>query len=441
MGFEVNALAKALDERWQWAVDTLADWVACDSVLGNESDAQEYIAGVYCDLGLTVITEPVDVTAIRGLPGFSPADWSYEGRVNVVGLHDPREHRARSLILNNHVDVVSPGPVELWDSPPFKPLVREDEEDGETWMVGRGTGDMKGGAIAALWAFAALRDMGLEPASPVMFQSVIEEECTGNGTLALCAAGYGADGCVIPEPFDETVLLRQVGVLWFQVRILGRTTHVLETGRGVNAIEKSWLIIEAMRALEAELNRPKNIPAAYAEVPHPLNLNVGIISGGDWASTVAGECTTHFRLGLFPEQACEDLMEMIERRVAEVAAKDPWLCRFPPTVEYNGFRAEGFEISDGDPLVRALARAHRSLRRTGPEMLSATCTTDARFFNLYYGIPATCYGPRARNIHGANERVSVHSMMRVAEVLATFIEDWTGLRDRGPLERRRTHGK
>lgn len=74
-------------------------------------------------------------------------------------------------------------------------------------------------------------------------------------------------------------------------------------------------------------------------------------------------------------------------------------------------------------------------------MLSATCTTDARFFNLYYGIPATCYGPRARNIHGANERVSVHSMMRVAEVLATFIEDWTGLRDRGPLERRRTHGK
>jgi len=424
-----TVIAEALDTRWQWAVDTLAGWVRCESVLGNEKDAQDYVAEVYRDLGLAVITEPVDLNTIQHLPGFSPANWSYENRYNVVGVRDPHGGKKHSLILNSHVDVVSPEPVKLWSSPPFEPRLIENGEDGETWMVGRGTGDMKGGAVAALWAFASLLDLGLEPASKVIFQSVIEEECTGNGSLALCAAGYTADGCLIPEPFDETILLRQVGVLWWQVRILGRTTHVLEAGRGVNAIEKSWNIINAMRNLEGELNQPENVPNDFAAVDHPLNLNVGIISGGDWASTVAGECTIHFRLGLFPEQRCADLMETIEQRVAQVAATDTWLRQFPPTVEFVGFQAEGCEVKADEHLVRSLERAHQRCRGDGAKKLSATCTTDVRFFNLYYGIPATCYGPKARNIHGVNERVSLDSMRRVAEVISTLIADWCGIRE------------
>ena len=429
MDLDQRKLVEALDSRWQWAVETLTGWVERGDVLGEERAAQEYISDQYGGLGLTVAKEPVDPKALRALPGFSPSDWSYEDRYNVVGKHEPGECRARSLLINGHVDVVSPEPLELWDTSPFEPRLVEGGEDGESWLVGRGAGDMKGGAVAALWAFAALRDMGLEPASPVTFESVIEEECTGNGTLALCAAGYGADGCIIPEPFAETLLVRQVGVLWFQVRILGKTNHVLEAGRGVNAIEKSWLIIEAMRALEEELNRPANIPESFAHVQHPLNLNVGTIAGGDWPSTVAGECTTQFRLALFPNQSCADLMQRVECKVEEVAAADPWLHRFPPTVEFVGFQADGFALDQTDPLVVQLTKAHESLRGAAPERLSATCTTDARFFNLYYETPATCYGPKARNIHGVNERVSVDSMKRVAHVLATFIADWTGLRE------------
>lgn len=426
-----TALSRALDARWQWAVDTLAGWVRCGSVLGKEKDAQDYIAEVYRNHGLVVKTEPVDLAVVRDLPGFSPANWSYENRYNIVGIHNPVANKKRSLILNSHVDVVSPEPAELWSSPPFEPRLIENGEDGETWMMGRGAGDMKGGAVTAMWAFASLRDLGLQPASKVVFQSVIEEECTGNGSLALCAAGYQADGCVIPEPFDETVLLRQVGVLWFQVRILGRTTHVLATGRGVNAIEKSWNIIQAMRDLESELNQPEKIPDNFAGIDHPLNLNVGIISGGDWASTVAGECTIHFRIGFFPEQRCTDLMELIRHRVDEAASKDPWLRDFPPIVEFIGLKAEGCEINTASQLIVQLARAHQRCHGLAPEELSATCTTDVRFFNVYYDIPATCYGPRARNIHGVDERVSLDSMRRVAETLATFIADWCGVQAEG----------
>ncbi|MFO7655216.1 MAG: ArgE/DapE family deacylase [Candidatus Krumholzibacteriia bacterium] len=422
-------LARLVADRRDWAVQTLGGLVRHPTVLGHEDGGQEHLAGVMESLGLAVRFEPIARADIQHLPGFSPVDWRLEGKRNLVGLHEPASGgtRGRSLVLNGHIDVVSPEPVSLWSRSPWEPH-REVDGEGREWVHGRGAGDMKGGTVAYLWALAALRDAELAPAGRVVCQSPVEEECTGNGTLALLARGYTADACIIPEPFAETVLTHQVGVVWFQVRVVGRTTHVLGAGRGVNAIERSWPVIQALRDLEAEVNRPEHVPAAYRDVEHPVNLNVGVIRGGDWASTVAGECVTRFRFGLFPGESLAELRRRVEERVAAAAAGDPWLAEFPPTVEWVGFQAEGCRCNLAGDFGRTLRAAHASWRGALPGELRATCTTDVRFFELYHGIPATCYGPAAENIHGVDERVSVDSMQRVAEVLAGFVQEWCGLR-------------
>ena len=342
-------IQQAVASQRDWAVDILGNWVRHGSVLGSEGSAQEYIAGVYESLGLETRLVRIDADRIRHLPGFSPVDWSYEGRPNVVGIHDPGQKSGRTLVFNGHVDVVSPEPSELWTSPPFEARIVAHEQDGETWMYGRGAADMKGGSVCYLWALASLRELGLEPASRLTCQSSIEEECTGNGTLALLADGYTGDACIIPEPFGETYMRCQVGVVWFEVRVLGKTTHVQGTQQGVNAIDKSWAIIGGLSGLEDELNRPERIPDLYAEVEHPVNLNVGIIRGGDWASTVPGSCVTRFRIGLFPGEDLADVKQKIEETLATAAAADPWLKEFPPTVRYIGFQAEGCEFDVNHP--------------------------------------------------------------------------------------------
>src|SRR5690606_4522761 len=118
---------------------------------------------------------------------------------------------------------------------------------------------------------------------------------------------------------------------------------------------------------------------------------------------------------------------MIEARVADAARGDPFLRDNPPTVEWTGFQAEGCEFDMDCDFARGLRHAHRQWRGNDPQELCSTATTDIRFFNLYYGVPATCYGPRAVRIHGVDEKVSIQSMQNVAEVLCSFVQDWCKL--------------
>jgi acetylornithine deacetylase len=312
----------------------------------------------------------------------------------------------RSLILNGHIDVVPPAAESLWRTAPFRA-----RRDGD-WLYGRGSGDMKAGLAAIVGAVRGLERAGLAPNAPVHLQSVVEEEATGNGTLQCVLSGPAADAAVVAEPFPGAITTSQVGVLWFRVEIAGRPAHVGEAASGANAIEAAYPIIAALRALEAELN--EHPPPPYDEVEHPINLNVGTISGGDWPSTVAAECAFTCRLALYPGQRVDELKQRIEAVVGDAR------------VVYDGLACEGTSLPADSPLVQALGQAFERLEGGPPTLLASTATTDARAF-LGAGIPAVCFGPHAENIHGVDERVSISSMIRTAQVLGLFIRDWCGL--------------
>ena len=157
----------------------LADLVRAPTLLGAEATGQAVMRRALAGLGLEPVDVPLDPRALRGHPAASPFSWDVAGKSNVVARWKAAGNGAgRSLILNGHVDVVSPEPAALWSSDPWS-----GERDGD-WLYGRGAGDMKAGLAAIVGAVAGLRRLGLAPRGTVELQSVVEEECTGNGAAA-----------------------------------------------------------------------------------------------------------------------------------------------------------------------------------------------------------------------------------------------------------------
>lgn len=419
-------ILKSVDTCFDEAVDFLSELTSHPSTRGNEQSAQTFMADELTSRGMDVDRWQIDVDDIAHLPGFSPVIGAYDDAVNVVGTHHSTTRKGRSLILNGHIDVVPEGPLEMWDTAPYKPHVN----DG--WMYGRGAGDMKAGLASNLFALDALRHIGFAPAADVFFQSVVEEECTGNGALACLQRGYTAQAALIPEPFEEKLVTAQLGVIWFQVHLKGMPTHVAYAGSGSNAIEAAIPLISALHTMEDRWNGSERRHTEYEHVHHPLNLNVGKIVGGDWASSVPAWCVFDVRMGLFPGQDIETAKAEIEATLHDAARQSDYLRNNMPEIVYHGFHAEGYALSeDTNPgtaqAIDALEGAHGVVTNEALDRLSITATTDARFFGLYADTPALVYGPRADAIHGFNERVDLESVRRVTQTTALFIANWCGL--------------
>ncbi|BBL78476.1 acetylornithine deacetylase [Rubrobacter xylanophilus] len=417
------ALLDAVAAEAEWMEELLARLVEAPTTLGNEEAGQLIMEEALAGCGLKVRSVPLDADALRSAEGASPFSWDVEGKRNVVAEWPAGGSGGRSLILNGHIDVVPPAAEGLWTHPPFA-AVREGD-----WLYGRGAGDMKAGLAAMAGAVRALARAGYAPAAPVQLQSVVEEECTGHGALQCLLHGSRADACVIAEPHPDHLTVAQVGVLWFHVDIAGVPAHAARASRlGFNAVEAACAVLAALRRLERQLN--EDPPPPFDALEHPINLNPGVISGGDWPSTVAATCTLSCRIGLYPGQSPEEMRDLVERTVAEAASEDPRLAENPPKVRYDGFACEGAVVDRGEPVVRTLSAAYERVHGEKPELVATTATTDVRHF-VRAGIPAVCFGPRAENIHGIDERVSLRSVVESAQVLGLFIKDWCGL-VRGP---------
>ena len=215
-------------------------------------------------------------------------------------------------------------------------------------------------------------------------------------------------------------------MVWAWVTITGRPAHVREMQAGVNAIEAAYVLMERLRAYEDAMNRAEHRHPAFAGDNHPVNVNFGTLTGGEWNSSVATRARLGVRVGVMPGHSCHDVRAEIERLV-EDAATDSRLRGARLAVEFRGFVADGCVFPPDQPIALGVSALHREVTGTALRPYSATGLTDARFYALYGGTQATCYGPDADNIHGIDESVGIDAMHDVTRVLALLIAGWCGL--------------
>ncbi len=397
-------------------IDTLAELVRIPSVVGNEKPAQEFMQQQYEGLGLDVQAFEADKTVVGQHSAYVESGLPFKGRPNVIGglKGDPNK---KSLILNGHVDVVSPEPMDQWRHDPWGAEIEENR------LYGRGAVDMKAGVIANLFALKALFKAGIEPGGDVMLQSVIEEEAGGGGgTLACFMEGYTADGMIIPEPFAMPVISHP-GILYFRVKIKGLTAHAGHAHLGVNAIGKMMKVYQAMVDLDLQRAETKKFDLYHKVEGRSCHLNIGTLNAGDWVSTVAGFAEMACRISFIPGESMAETKQTVEQVIDAVARADDWLKDHSPEVEWFGWHAEPWYQDPDDLFIKTVLPCFESVLDQKMEICGATTGLDNRFSSIF-GFPSICFGPNGNNYHSFDEFVELDSLVLTTRAIALATLEW-----------------
>lgn len=393
-----------------FVVDTLRDLVAVRSVSGEEGPAQEHIADVLRRIGADVETFALDGAALRAHPAYS-AEFDRPDAVGVVASIGCGAGGA-TLWLNGHVDVVPTGDPGDWRHDPFAPTVVGRR------LYGRGACDTKGGVAAAVGALKAIIDVGVPLSGRVLVTPVVGEEDGGCGTLGALLHGVTADGAIVLEPTRMAVSPAVAGALSFRITLRGRAAHGCLREEGVSAIEKLAPVHAAVLDLERRRNQRRAQPL-FAWLETPFAICAGRLEAGDWASSEADWLRLEGRYGVAPDEDLAAARAEFEAAVTEGAARDPWLARRPPVVEWVGGQFLPGHTDVADPLVTTVTSAVGDVTDGAAAVVGQPYGCDLGLLRAVGDIPAVVFGPGdIRQAHTIDEWVDVDDVIASARIVA-----------------------
>jgi acetylornithine deacetylase len=414
-GLSPRAAAAAAAVDAAAVIDDLAAIVRIPSVTGNEEAVAADLARRLAAAGMSVETVSPDPASVRADPAWPGEETTRTNLPVVIGRLGPPG--GRRIVLSGHTDVVPPGDLATWTTDPWAGEVR----DGA--LFGRGACDMKGGVAAILGAVRALRDSGAASAlaGELVVAVVPGEEDGGQGTLAAIRAGATGDLAIIPEPSNLDIVVAHAGAITFRLTVPGRAAHASQRREGVSALDNLYVILRALEADEAARNAAETDPLMKAlGLPYPTI--VGIVSGGEWASTVLDRVVADGRYGVKLGQTPADAAADLRRAIDAANAADPFLHHHPATVEIVGGQFGSGRVPSDHPLPVGLAGVAEAITGRRPALLGEPYGADMRLFINEGDTPCVIFGPGDVKVaHSADEHVPLAEVEACARVLAAWV--------------------
>jgi len=215
------------------------------------------------------LTECADLVAdMLHARGFDVQIMTTEGAPVVFGERSGRSDK--TLLIYNHYDVQPPEPLDLWDSPPFEPSLR----DGK--LYGRGVADDKGPIVSRLLAIDALLEQDGELPCNIKFCIEGEEETSSvhlHDFVEINQEMLAADACIWEfggvdhrETPMQYLGLRGICYVELSVETAQVDTH---SGTGGSIFPNAaWRLVWALRSLKGSDGRIR-IPGFYDRVKKP----------------------------------------------------------------------------------------------------------------------------------------------------------------------------
>ena len=305
------------------------------------------------------------------------------------------------FVFLGHTDVVPAGKLELWDSPPFEPTIR----DGQVY--GRGAADMKGGIAAFVTAVERFIEQHPNHQGSIAILLTSDEEgIATNGVVKVVEVleqrHEKIDWCLVGEPssdkqIGDVIRVGRRGSLNGKLTVKGIQGHVAYPELADNPIHR---LAPALKELTDEVWDNGN-----AFFP-PTSFQISNINGGTGTENVIPASVEV----MFNLRFCTELTEdLIKQRIHAILDKHGLNYNIIWRLSGNPF------LTSSGALVKA---THTAIKRvTGLETLDDTGggTSDGRFI-APTGAEVLELGALNASIHKVNEHIGVDELETLSNV-------------------------
>lgn len=388
-------------------VETLSEMVSYPAVSPNDGGEGEFHKAQFLlkkikELGFTDI-----VTYASSDPRAAGGE-----RPNIVVRHPGRTPRRLWFVA--HMDVVPEGDRSLWETDPFKAVVK----DGKVY--GRGSCDNGQSLVASLYALEAVKKLGVTPEYEICLALVADEEVGSEyGIKYLIKKGlFGPeDLVVVPDmgnPQADFVEVAEKSICWAEFTVSGKQVHASTPQLGINACRAangfSAALDEALHAAFPEEDKLFD-PALSTFEPTRRAANVANIN------TIPGTETFAFDCRVLPNVPLAEVKKVIDAEIVRAEKK------YGVKIGYS-FKQyeEAPEPTKSDaPVVGLLVDAVRDVY---PDVNLTVGGVGGGTCGAYFrraGIPAVVWGQEDDNAHMPNEYCVISYLVNEAKVFALMM--------------------
>tara|TARA_R110002072_G_scaffold74374_4_gene176291 strand:+ start:58268 stop:59398 length:1131 start_codon:yes stop_codon:yes gene_type:complete len=306
-----------------------------------------------------------------------------------------------------HTDVVPTGPLEDWNTDPFK------SEIIDGMLFGRGAADMKGGIAAMIVAAEQFVEKNPEHNGIIAFLITSDEEGPSiNGTRKVIEYlndnNIKIDWCIVGEPSSDKQLADVIrigrrGSLNGILRIKGTQGHVAYPDIADNPIHKASGFLAEITAVEWDQGNHSFPPTTF----QISNLNAG--TGAD--NVIPGSMNLLFNF----RYSTETTQEELQTKVAELLNKH--------NLDYDlKWKLSGLPfLTESGRLVDATCEAIKSICGIETDCSTGGGTSDGRFI-APTGAEVIELGVINKTIHKINECVKVDDLDTLTKIYAHILE-------------------
>ena len=318
--------------------------------------------------------------------------------------------RQKNLWLIAHKDTVPEGSMELWNSDPFEPVVK----DGK--IIARGAEDNGQALVSSLFALRELKRLGVALPFNVCICLVADEEFGSNYGIKrlLKESRFRKDDVVIvPDsgtPDGDEIEIAEKGLLWLKIVTKGKQVHASRPSKGLNARRVGMeLALEIDKVVHSKYSAMDDLFAERLSTFEPTKAEPNVPN----VNTIPGLDAGYFDCRVLPRYNLDDVISDVQRVNKSYEEKHG----VSVTLEVVQKEPAGAATPSGSEVSALLAKAVQGMTGKKPRFVGIGGQTVGNLFRRDE-IPTAVWSTIDEVAHEPNEYCWISNLISDTKVFA-----------------------